>query len=216
MTAAIPLIAIPGWAMDEAIFSGVQLPGMVTILSSDTMHFEERLLTRIAYLQAPKIDLLGFSMGGFLAQAFALKHPEKINRLFLAGIRSHYPDTAIIKRYLTKNKALYLEKFYTACLPSPPDATLNGLFSRYIIDWPIDTLLQSLAYLAQARIQGDVKPPFETVLFHGKQDVIAPLSEAQTIAETLGSALHIFEEAGHLVVVDPDFCGTLARYRSNP
>ena len=39
----------------------------------------------ISALGHKKVDLLGFSMGGFVAQELAAKHPELINKVILAG-----------------------------------------------------------------------------------------------------------------------------------
>src|SRR3984893_13159571 len=36
-------------------------------------------------LGLPQIDLLGFSLGGYIAQSFVLRHPQLVRRLVLAG-----------------------------------------------------------------------------------------------------------------------------------
>jgi pimeloyl-ACP methyl ester carboxylesterase len=43
------------------------------------------LLTMVEGLDVEKIDLVGASMGGFFAMAFALAHPERVRRLVLLG-----------------------------------------------------------------------------------------------------------------------------------
>ena len=50
----------------------------------------------------PKVDLLGFSMGGFTAQSIVVDYPHVVNKLVLAGTQSSYtegfvaPDPAVM------------------------------------------------------------------------------------------------------------------------
>src|SRR6476660_7103931 len=36
-------------------------------------------------LKIPKVDVMGYSLGGHIAQAFTISHPEKVNRLILVA-----------------------------------------------------------------------------------------------------------------------------------
>ena len=36
-------------------------------------------------LKIPKADVMGYSLGGYIAQAFTISHPEKVNRLILVA-----------------------------------------------------------------------------------------------------------------------------------
>ena len=36
-------------------------------------------------LKIPKADVMGYSLGGHIAQAFTISHPEKVNRLILVA-----------------------------------------------------------------------------------------------------------------------------------
>jgi pimeloyl-ACP methyl ester carboxylesterase len=53
-------------------------PRTVTAMAHDALRFVEAL-------QLPEIDLLGFSLGGFVAQELALIRPRLVRRLVLAG-----------------------------------------------------------------------------------------------------------------------------------
>ena len=48
-------------------------------------HMAKDARTFIVSLGYDKVDLLGFSMGGFIAQELAANHPELVNKLILAG-----------------------------------------------------------------------------------------------------------------------------------
>ncbi len=57
--------------------SGVT-PDNVSAMADDARMF-------IAALGLERVDLLGFSLGGFVAQALAARHPELVRRVILAG-----------------------------------------------------------------------------------------------------------------------------------
>jgi pimeloyl-ACP methyl ester carboxylesterase len=45
----------------------------------------DHLATFVNALRLPQIDVLGFSIGGYVAQSFVLRHPHLVRRLVLAG-----------------------------------------------------------------------------------------------------------------------------------
>ncbi|MDR3079582.1 MAG: alpha/beta hydrolase [Streptomyces sp.] len=58
--------------------TGGATPRTVAEMAQDAVRF-------IRALGLPKVDLLGFSLGGFVAQAVAQEHPELVRRIILAG-----------------------------------------------------------------------------------------------------------------------------------
>lgn len=44
----------------------------------------------LAAIHVPKADVLGFSMGGMIAQSIAMEYPQVVNKLVLAGVRPGY------------------------------------------------------------------------------------------------------------------------------
>jgi pimeloyl-ACP methyl ester carboxylesterase len=59
-------------------YSGGEVPSTVTEMADD-------LVGLLEALGLDEVDLLGWSMGGFVAQAVALGHPEMVRRLIVAG-----------------------------------------------------------------------------------------------------------------------------------
>ena len=47
--------------------------------------FDEVVEHLDSIIECEKINLLGFSLGGYIASYFAIKYPHKVNRLFLVG-----------------------------------------------------------------------------------------------------------------------------------
>ena len=68
-------VALPAW---EALGFGFIEIGTVTAMAHDAIRFLEAL-------QLQEIDLLGFSLGGFVAQELTLIRPRLVRRLILAG-----------------------------------------------------------------------------------------------------------------------------------
>jgi pimeloyl-ACP methyl ester carboxylesterase len=59
-------------------FSSGDVPDTVAAMAQDALDFLDALgLTRV--------DLLGFSLGGYIAQHLTLQHPQRVRRLILAG-----------------------------------------------------------------------------------------------------------------------------------
>ena len=44
----------------------------------------------------PKVDLMGFSMGGMTAQTIAVEHPIVVNKSILAGTQSSYTEGMVV------------------------------------------------------------------------------------------------------------------------
>ena len=51
----------------------------------DSDDFDEIVKSLDSSILCEKINLLGFSLGGYIASYFAIKYPQKVNRLFLVG-----------------------------------------------------------------------------------------------------------------------------------
>jgi len=61
-------------------FSSGEVPDNVAAMAQDTLDFLDAL-------NLPQVDLLGFSLGGYIAQHLTLQHPQRMRRLILVGTR---------------------------------------------------------------------------------------------------------------------------------
>ncbi|MDF2935892.1 MAG: hypothetical protein K0Q90_1265 [Paenibacillaceae bacterium] len=78
---------IKHWLQERCVYAvdvlgdfGKSKPSMVVKSRQDARRW---MLEVVDALQLDKVDLAGHSMGGFLAQNFALAHPERLSRLIL-------------------------------------------------------------------------------------------------------------------------------------
>jgi len=114
-----PLVLIAGLGADGASWSGViaRLPKHYQTITIDNRGagrskipekpytvaaMAEDVLRLLDHLKVPKAHILGHSLGGYVAQEFAIRYPERLDRLVLAS-------TAAVSS--ARNNELFL-KFY--------------------------------------------------------------------------------------------------------
>lgn len=208
------LVLIPGWAFDYRIFSSLDLNYNYLIPAKISLpNFAKDLSERLDKLSFEKISLFGWSLGGFLAQDFALKYPDRTEELFLLSIRRSFPQGIVeeIKTKLKKDKRAYLYKFYLECFSVFDKESLGwfkkNLLKDYLDKMQIRNLLAGLNYLSSAKAEplslGKIK---RIRIFHGRHDAIAPFLEAKQIKSKIPQAEFIyFKNLGHILFLNPKF-----------
>ena len=150
-----------------------------------------------------KVDLGGWSMGGWIVQLVAAWHPERVKRLMLfdsAGLHVH-PDWDI--QLFTPVSALQIEKLDKLLMPNPPhvpDFVVAAIlrYSRkhaWVMHRAIDSMLQGGE--TTDNLLPDIKMP--VLLVWGKMDQIIPLSQGEKMHQLLpNSKLDVVPGCGHL------------------
>jgi pimeloyl-ACP methyl ester carboxylesterase len=150
-----------------------------------------------------QVDLGGWSMGGWIVQLMAARHPERVKRLMLfdsAGLHVHPEwDTQLF----TPVSALQIEKLDKLLMPNPPHvpdfvATAILRYSRkhaWVMHRAIDSML--LGRETTDNLLPDIKMP--VLLVWGKVDQIIPLSQGEKMHQLLpNSKLDVVPGCGHL------------------
>jgi poly(3-hydroxyoctanoate) depolymerase len=162
-----------------------------------------------------QVDVLGFSLGGLIAQQLARDDPDRVGRLALAatacgwGSMPGSPEAlALISlpiRY--HSRALYDQ---TKWLLSPADRELVDRVAElsdarlrhppslvgYTAQLLAGVLWSSLAWLATVDVP--------TLVLHGAGDRLVPPANGVQLARLLPeSRLHVVPDEGHLLVFDP-------------
>jgi pimeloyl-ACP methyl ester carboxylesterase len=153
-------------------------------------------------------DVGGWSMGGWIAQKFAVDHPDKVRRLALldsAGLRIP-PDWDT--RLFTPKTPDDLRQLEALLMPNPPDLPAfvaadllrTSAESQWVVKRSLNAMLSGND-VTDADLPG-LKMP--VLLLWGGQDQITPLKEARAMHALIpDSRLEIVPNCGHLA---PDQC----------
>jgi poly(3-hydroxyoctanoate) depolymerase len=170
------------------------------------------LLDELGYDQ---LDVLGYSLGGIVAQELAHRAPARMRRLVLCattpGLPSIPPDPIVTTLMLTParywNRQLaelilpiiaggrtardpqVLEKGLEMRLIQPPSA-LGYLYQLYALSgWTSHTWIRSVQH--------------DALVVHGDRDPVGPLVNGRYLADALPHGrLHVARGAGHLFLLD--------------
>ena len=166
-------------------------------------------------LKIERTDLIGNSFGGALALALAIRHPTRVRRLVLMGaagvsfpitpgldaVWGYTPSIENMRklldifsfdhtlmsdelaelRYRASIQPGFQEAF-SAMFPSPRQNGVEALTSR----------------------EEDIRAlPHETLVIHGREDQVLPLSNSLTLAQWISrSQLHVFGRCGHWTQIE--------------
>jgi len=213
------LVLIPGWATDYRIFSALELKfNYLHALELWPFNFNDELAKFISNNSINKVSLFGWSLGGFLAQDFALNNQDMVDKLILLSIRVKYESKLLeaIRARLLKNKKAFLYKFYLDCFPKDDLEGLlwfkNNLLKDYYNNMELDGLSAGLDYLAQAQINPGFLAKFRRLkIYHGENDLIAPFKEACEVRKELPLAEFIsIPGTGHIPFLSKYFRTTFS------
>jgi len=160
----------------------------------------------VAYLDAiglKRVDLGGWSMGGWIAQLVAARHPERIRKLVLldsAGLR-FYPSWNT--RLFTPTNAQELDQLDALLMSHPP--LIPGYIARDVLrtsaqqSWIIRRSMGSMMSGMDVtdRLLPSLKMP--VLLVWGTEDRITPLALGETMHRSIReSELEVFAGCDHM------------------
>jgi 2-hydroxymuconate-semialdehyde hydrolase len=166
-------------------------------------------------LQIERADLVGNSFGGGLALALAIRHPTRVRRLVLMGaagvsfpitpgldaVWGYQPSIANMRKLLDVfafDRSLMSDELaelrYKASIQSGFQEAFESMFPA-----PRQNGVESLASREQ-----DIRAlPHETLVIHGREDQVIPLSNSLTLAQWISRAqLHVFGRCGHWTQIE--------------
>ena len=169
-----------------------------------------------AVLDAAGVDdahIFGVSMGGMIAQEFALQYPARTRSLILGCTSAGGPSAVRAESKVADvlmMRGMTLEQAREAILPYIYDAaTLRekieedlSLRRRWLpsLEGYMAQLQGILAWEAYSRIAQITAP---TLVIHGKSDALVPPGNGELIAARIpGSRLVLLEHASHLFLTD--------------
>jgi pimeloyl-ACP methyl ester carboxylesterase len=190
--------------------SSGQTPDTVEAQADDAAAFIHALGLR-------HVDVLGFSIGGYVAQALTLRHRELVRRLVLVGTkpragddRERHPD---VNNVATRNEVLSLEDFrFLFFAPSRSSQAAGERFweRRHQRTIDVDPPTSKQTMLAQTAAIVDWKLPHgepfaelktitqPTLVVNGRRDVMVPTINSYHLAQNIpGAQLIVYPDSGH-------------------
>lgn len=184
-----------------------ETPGTVAEMMRDAISFCDTLGLR-------QFDVVGFSLGGMIAQQMALEHPDRIKRIILLGTGPRGGEAMEFAELSAEEQAdpiqLVLKAFFTPSEVSQAAgrAYLNRLATRVQDrDLPVSSKAgdaQLLAIREWGRVPStdryamlkNIKHP--TLVVHGNKDIVVKPINALILAEHLPNAqLVVYPDSSH-------------------
>jgi pimeloyl-ACP methyl ester carboxylesterase len=164
---------------------------------------------------------MGHSLGGYIAQALALHHPELIDKLILAstnfGGPHHIPVTPEALAVLTDVKSDPVTRFKNGLVVStaPGYAEKNAAMIDTWLTWRVQNPIDPAAYQAQLAIglalfaesacfEGKLQQvTASTLILFGAHDKVVPPGNAELLAREIPhSTIEILPDAGHFFPIE--------------
>lgn len=175
----------------------------------------QQALDLIDALDLPQVDLVGNSFGGGLALALAIRAPRRVRRLVLMGsVGVPFPITPgldAVWGYTPSFEAMrgLLDLFaYDRGLVNDELAKLRyeasirpGFQESFSAMFPAP---RQASVDAMASSEADIRAlPHETLVLHGREDKVIPLSNSLTLAQWIPNVqLHVFGHCGHWTQIE--------------
>lgn len=163
------------------------------------------------------VDVMGLSMGGYVAQAVWARHAQLVRSLCLVDTKAPGDDDAgkagrdaAMRTVLEKGRAAIAagmaEKLFAKrAADDPHGMLLRARLQSMIEGTPVETILADLRGLRdrpdRSAMLGSVTVP--TLVVVGSEDVLTPVAEAQRIANAVpGARLVVVPGCGHLTPME--------------
>jgi pimeloyl-ACP methyl ester carboxylesterase len=223
-----PLLAVHGWPLDQALwapqvaaFAGERrllTPDLVGAGASsgggrDTVEAHAADLAALQdALGLGPVVLMGLSMGGYVALAFARAYPERLAGLVLADTRAE-PDSAearagryaLAARVTEEGVGILVEELVPKLLAPGAGGQRREAVAAMIRRQPVAGVTAALAAMAA---RPDARPGLSAIavpalVLVGAEDVITPPEAARALAAGLPAAeAVVLPGAGHLANLD--------------
>ena len=158
-----------------------------------------------------RVELGGWSMGGWIAQRIAAEHPNRIHRLMLFDSAGLYAKPAWNTALFTPANAAELDQLDALLMPHPP--TVPGFIAADILRasrnnaWVIHRALDSMLTGRDATDSALPNLKMPVLIVWGEADRITPLSQGRTMYALIPqSKLDVIPACGHLA---PGQCADL-------
>jgi pimeloyl-ACP methyl ester carboxylesterase len=189
------------------------VPYSIAVMADDTVGLMD-------VLGIDKAHVLGKSMGGYIAQELAIRHPERVKSLMLAstGAGPYVLETNILNEWATAaTEGISQKAYFQLMLPfiftdktfENPEMVRMALATIAANPCPtqdhalVHQFFACVEHYARGRVSQITAP---TLILAGKDDFLMPLSLSEELATVIPNAnLVVLEGGGHALNTDvPD------------
>lgn len=211
------IYCLPGTMCNEKLWQ-LMVPRLEGITLQHTVlpledNIEAILMALCDIFPMEPFDLLGFSMGGYLATAFAIKYPERVRRLMVV---SNIGTGLIDSERKQRIQALdWVKRRGYNGLPRKKAETMLGQYNRkkesliqLMQDMDRDLgekvfIQQLVSTLDRPCLLNEVKALTCPVSYCiGSEDKLIPEEEVESIADCLNCTLDVVPECGHMLPIE--------------
>ena len=175
--------------------------------------FADDIAALLGELDTGPAVLVGHSMGGYVALAFARRHADLLRGLVLVATRAGQdsPEAAAGRRATAEKvraegTRVVVEAMAPKMLaPGNGDADIEAAVQGFMEPSSRDGVIGALLGMAErpdsTPLLGQIEVP--TLVVTGADDLVIDPAESQTMAQAIpGSQLHVIPDAGHLVAYE--------------
>jgi pimeloyl-ACP methyl ester carboxylesterase len=192
---------------------GRSAPLQQPVLTMEAMAADVAAL--IGALGEDDADVVGLSMGGYVALALVSDHPERVRTLTLMDTRATADSAAarsgrdaMIARLLASGRSVIADEMIEALLGSDPSSRAVARLRAMVEGTRYETFTAVLhgmkRRLDRTALLGSIEVP--SLVIGGDQDTLIPVDEAHALAAAIpGARTTIVRGAGHLPPIEqPD------------
>ena len=162
-------------------------------------------------LEIDRVDLVGFSMGGYIALAFAERHPNRLRSLAMVDTKSA-PDSeagregrdAAAARVTADGRSALASDLIGVLLDESASLWTRARFRTMVEATPTETIVAALKGMRDRPDRTSVLAglPVPVAVIVGESDAPTPVSEADQMASTAGGRLTVIPDAGHMAPIE--------------
>lgn len=214
----LPTVFLPGFLCDERVWADTI--SQLTISGPHIpLHFKDckdlqDMLDLLIQLPYPRFNLIGFSMGGYVAELFATQHPERLQRLGLVAV--NVGALSERERQWRLNMKEMLGKFQYRGMNEKelsrflhPNSLNNPHVTQTIVDMSAGYtsemyLNQMMATLDRKDLAAELSQlPCPILIVAGREDRVVPLRQIESLHQHIPQAeFKIIDESGHYVPLE--------------
>jgi pimeloyl-ACP methyl ester carboxylesterase len=178
------------------------------------------------HIEVPSVDLAGLSMGGYVALAFAERHPERLRSLALIDTKAAADDERakanrdmMAVRVVVEGREALADEMMEALLAPGASLPAKGRLRTMVESTPVETIVAALEAMKARPDRTSVVASFTGPLtaIVGEHDRLTTQADAEAmVSAVLGSVVTVIRGAGHLTPIESaaDVTAALRRFWS--